>query len=234
MLTEIAPEPGRLPMRLSGDAQRLADAFSQSPPPPNPHTHPAEPAEAAKPWTPTELDNLLAGVQQEEMPEGARHVVTPDGPMVLTPPPFALKPTIMSPRERQYARAISIKLPSGYVVCPQVRLDALVTPRRPAEGMSAEEWRTWRKRVRLRAVDFVICALPEWRPVVAIEIEPQERGVKPFQRDRIEDEVFAVVGLPLVRCSGTPGEDWGMIAPYVKARAGSRSASLDPDGTGAG
>lgn len=229
---EIANQTVRVPMRApdpSPSQDGVAAFLGASTAAPR-----AEPEIATVPWSPADVDLLLRAERGEAVAPDARMVETPDGPMVLTRPPFALRQALMSPRQRQYARAIALKLPSGYVVCPQVRLDALVVPTKPGTRGSAEDWRNWRRRVRLRAVDFVICALPEWRPVVAIDIEPQERSVRAHQRDRIGDEVFAEVGLPLIRCSGTPGEDWGMIAPYVSARAGTRSASVDPDGTGVG
>lgn len=225
----IANQEGRLPMRGESAAAAVTPLTQFLSPEPS---RARDDSPGPREWSSADLDHLLT--QRPEPAPNGSVVETPDGPMVLTPPPFVLRPSLMSTRERAYARAIALKLPSGYVVCPQVRLDALVIPVKPGTRGSAEDWRDWRKRVRLRAVDFVICALPEWRPVVAIEIEPQERSVRPFQRDRIEDEVFSEIGLPLIRCSGTPGDDWAMIAPYVKPRAGSRSSSIDPDGTGAG
>lgn len=146
---------------------------------------------------------------------GARLVMTPDGPMLLTRAPFRLKRSVMSHRERQFARALAVKLPSGYVACPQVRLDGLVTPMNP-RGWDARDWATWRRRVRMRAVDIVICRLPEWTPVVALDITPTEHDARSAPRDGIAAEVCAEVGLPVVRCSRSPSEDWKLIEPYVR------------------
>lgn len=163
-------------------------------------------------WTPETVSWLLA----DERPAPARTVLTPDGPMVLTTPPFKLRRSIMSARERDYARAVAVRMPSGFVVCPQVRLDALLTPTSPKDR-PIDDWRNWRRRVRLRAVDLVICRLPDWAPVLALEIEPAERRAGAFQQDRMIDEALAEVGLPLLRCSGDPAQDWAMIAPYLAA-----------------
>ncbi|MGD9691832.1 MAG: DUF2726 domain-containing protein [Phycisphaerales bacterium] len=164
-----------------------------------------------------QVDNKSSGVSDpnEGTTPGARVVMTPDGPMLLTRAPFRLKRSVMTHRERQFARALAVKLPSGYVACPQVRLDGLVSPVNP-RGWDARDWATWRRRVRLRSVDIVICRLPEWTPVVAIEISPTEHDARAASRDGIVAEVCAEVGLPVVRCSRTPSEDWKLIEPYVR------------------
>lgn len=164
-------------------------------------------------WSPEEVDWLLADTHIGRG-WGARKVMTPDGPMVLTTPPFRLRKSIMNYRERAYARAVSVMLPSGFVMCPQVRLESILTPMHP-DGRPVEDFRNWRRRVRMRAVDFVICRLPEWSPVVAMEIE-REKSAKAFARDKMIDETLAEAGLPLIRCSGSPQEDWAMIRPYLK------------------
>jgi len=156
----------------------------------------------------------LAWMLREEKP-ASRRVMTPNGPMELTSPPFTLRSSIMSSRERWYARAISVKLPSGFVICPKVRLDTLLTPL-PPDDRPVEDWREWRQRVRVRAVDFVICRMPDWEPVVAVLIDTPDRSVNSMQTDRLLDETLAEVGLPFIRCSGSPRTDWPMIAPYVK------------------
>ncbi|MBL0921143.1 MAG: DUF2726 domain-containing protein [Phycisphaerales bacterium] len=175
-------------------------------------------------WSPEEVDWLLADTHIGRG-WGARTVQTPDGPMVLTTPPFRLRKSIMNYRERSYARAVSVMLPSGYVMCPQVRLESLLTPMHP-DGRPVEDFRNWRRRVRMRAVDFVICRLPEWSPIVAMEIE-KEKSAKAFARDRMIDETLAEAGLPLIRCSGSPQEDWAMIRPYLKPTAARHGAKAD-------
>lgn len=162
-------------------------------------------------WSPAEVDWLLAKpLHQAE----ARRVMTPDGPMILTRPPFKLRRSIMSHREREYARSIAVRMPSGFVMCPQVRLDALLTPTAPKDR-PIDDWRNWRRRVRLRAVDFVICRMEDWSPVLALEVEPRERSTAAETRDKMIDETLAEVGLTLIRCSGEPEKDWAMIKPYL-------------------
>jgi hypothetical protein len=151
-----------------------------------------------------------------------RMVNTPDGEMIVTTPPFELRQTLLGRRETAYARAIGRKLPQGVVLCPKVRLESLLTPTAP-DGRDVEDWRTWRKRVRLRAVDFVVCDTRhgEWRPVIAINVDRPEMAVRKVGGgvDRMIDEVLGAAGLPFVRCSGDPESDWGMIAPYVRESA---------------
>ncbi len=177
-------------------------------------------------WSGEEIDWLLA--RPEERVE-SRTVVTPDGPMALTRPPFKLRKSIMSFRERGYARAIAVRMPSGFVMCPQVRLDALLTPTSP-KGRPIDDWRNWRRRVRLRAVDFVICRMHDWSPVVALEVEARERSASAQTRDKMIDEALHEVGLALIRCSGEPEHDWAMIEPYLTEGA-RQPAGPSPDET---
>ncbi|MBX3359469.1 MAG: DUF2726 domain-containing protein [Phycisphaeraceae bacterium] len=151
-----------------------------------------------------------------------RLVTTPDGEMILTTPPFSQRPTLLSNREAEYAAAIRKRLPESLVLCPKVRLESMVMPT-PPDGRDPADWRTWRKRVRVRAVDLVICDARTWRPVLAIEIDQPGTHARQVAGgvDRMVDEVLATVGIPLVRCRGDDASaDWPMIAPYLAGAAG--------------
>ncbi|GEM_PF-1188159 len=162
-------------------------------------------------------------------PIGGKIVDTPDGEMVITTPPFVLRPQIFSKRVGRYFNRLTGRLPIWVVACPRVRLESLVTPTAP-DGRDPDDWTQWRKRVRLRAIDIVICDRRSWKPLVAIMLEPapgrrfQQRGASIGTstalllgggQDRMIDEVLAHVGLPLVRGSGDLAQDWALIEPYV-------------------
>jgi hypothetical protein len=154
-----------------------------------------------------------------------RMVVTPEGEMILTEPPFALRETLLNRREAAYAAAIREGIRrlgvEGLEVCPKVRLESLVTPT-PPDGRDAADWRAWRRRVRVRAVDLVVVDVRGggWRPVVAVEVDRPAAATRVGGGvDRMVDEVLGRVGLPLVRCTGDPASDWGMIEPYIRGRA---------------
>ncbi len=220
----------RLPMRESWRHTQAKDITGMTPEQMDAQDEAAASLRRPLDWSPEEVDWLLADTQIGRG-WGARKVMTPDGPMVLTTPPFRLKKSLMNYRERAYARAMSVMLPTGFVMCPQVRLESLLTPRHP-DGRPVEDFRNWRRRVRMRAVDFVICRLPEWAPVVAMEIE-KEKSAKAFARDRMVDEALMEAGLPLIRCSGTPQDDWAMIRPYLKnvaVRHGATNGHANGDG----
>jgi hypothetical protein len=156
-------------------------------------------------------------------------VNTPDGEMVITTPPFALRPQLFSRRVGRYYNGLTRRLPAWVVACPRMRLDSLVTPT-PPDGRDPDDWTHWRKRVRMRALDIVICDRRSWKPLVAIMLDPPPGGR--FARrsgsngtttalviaggvDRMIDEVLAHVGLPLIRGSGDLAADWPMIEPYI-------------------
>jgi hypothetical protein len=159
---------------------------------------------------------------------GGRIVQTPDGETVITTPPFALRPQMLSNRLGRYANGLGKRLPAWLIACPRVRLESLVTPT-PPDGRDAADWSQWRKRVRVRAVDVVICDRRTWRPVLAIMLKPASRFTRKGGtngtvtamtigggEDRMIDEVLGHVGLTLIHGSGKIADDWPMIEPYLE------------------
>lgn len=159
---------------------------------------------------------------------GGQIVRTPDGEAVITTPPFALRTQMLTTRLGRFINRLSGRLPAWMIACPRVRLDSLVTPT-PPDGRDPDDWSQWRRRVRLRAVDVVICDRRSWRPILAITLQPVGRFGRGDSsngrlaalaigggRDRMIDEVLAHVGLPLVVATGHMAEDWKLIAPYVE------------------
>jgi len=148
-----------------------------------------------------------------------RVVETEDGESIITTPPFRLRESVFSKRHGRFATALIRRLPPWLVIAPRVRLDALVTPTSP-DGRDADDWRTWRKRVRLRCVDLVLCDRRTWKPILAIIFERENVGPRASLigggQDRIIDEVLASIGLPYVRITGHLREDWHAIRPYVE------------------
>lgn len=174
-------------------------------------------------------DSTAGGVIQPEPPAvGGRIVQTPDGEAVITTPPFALRPQMLSNRLGRYTNAVNKRLPAWMIACPRVRLESLVTPT-PPDGRDADDWGQWRRRVRLRAVDLVVCDRRTWRPILAIMLNPATRASRRADgangtataltfgggRDSMIDEVLAHVGLTLIHGSGKLADDWPMIEPYL-------------------
>ena len=146
-----------------------------------------------------------------------RLVMTPDGEAILTTPPFELREAIFTHKSGRYVSALYRRVPPWVVVCPKVRLDALLTPTAP-DGRDAEDWRTWRNRVRVRSVDFVLCDRRTWKPLLAVVIDGAHSDAHKVGggKDRIIDEVLGAVGLPFVRGTGRFVDDWPMIRPHVE------------------
>lgn len=158
---------------------------------------------------------------------GGRIVQTPDGEMVITTPPFALRPQMISSRHGRFVNGLSKRLPAWIIACPRVRLESLVTPT-PPDGRDPDDWSQWRRRVRVRAVDVVLCDRRTWKPILAIMLKPASRLSRKAGtngtvtaltfgggQDRMIDEVLNHVGLDLVHVSGRIAEDWPLIQPYV-------------------
>lgn len=165
-----------------------------------------------------------------------RLVMTPEGEAILTTPPFELRESLFTNRSGRYVSALYRRVPPWVVVCPKVRLDALLTPT-PPDGRDAEDWRTWRNRVRMRSVDFVLCDRRTWKPLLAMVIDTAHNDAHKLGggKDRIVDEVLGAVGLPFVRGTGRFVDDWPMIRPYIEhailpAPQESEAAPLDEAG----
>lgn len=203
----------------SGERVPLAPAGAK----PAPSLHSQRPQPEAT-WLPasTAADALsMSGVAEGER---GRLVNTPDGERILTRPPFELRAALLSRQGTRYFNALARRVPTWVVVCPRVRLDSIVQARNPTRtpAMDALDWATWRRRVRMRSVDYVLCDRRTFRPLLAMLIE--RPPISPGKRvafeiaggqDRIPDEVFQVAGLPMLRLSGNFREDWPLIRPYV-------------------
>ena len=147
-----------------------------------------------------------------------RVVHTPDGEMILTTPPFALREMLFTSRSGRFVNLLSRRVPAWVMLCPRVRLDSLLTPTKP-DGRDPADWRDWRRRVRLRSVDLVLCDRRTWKPLVAVLLVPKSSvDVRKVAggHDRMIDEVLAVAGLPLLRLTGDFEKDWPLIKPYVE------------------
>lgn len=150
----------------------------------------------------------------------ARFVTTPDGDMLLTQPPFQLRPSLFTDRAARYATAIARRLPPWVVISPRVRLDTLLSPTAP-DGRDADDWRTWRRRVRLRSVDLLLVDRRTWAPLVAIVFQREADARRLGRgghgaRDMMVDEVLRHVGLPVVVATGRMAEDWPMVRPWIE------------------
>lgn len=148
-----------------------------------------------------------------------RLVQTLDGEAILTAPPFTLRDGLMSKKGVKYYRSLVARVPAWIVVCPKVRLDSFIVPINPA-GMNALDWATWRRRSRLRGVDFLICDARGFRPLLAIMFhrgtDKANRTTPGGGQDRIIDEVCMAIGLPMLRLTGSFRKDWPLIKPYVE------------------
>jgi hypothetical protein len=151
-------------------------------------------------------------------PTTGRLVNTPDGEMILTSPPFALRDAIFSQKSGRFVNMISRRAPAWVMACPRVRLDSLLTPTKP-DGRDPADWRDWRRRVRLRSIDLVLCDRRSWKPLVAILFDHRRsidvRRIAGGQ-DRMIDEVLGAVGLPLLRLTGEFERDWPLVKPYLE------------------
>lgn len=179
-----------------------------------------------------DIASLLGDTRGEQTGSLGRLVKTPDGEAILTNPPFRLRSAVFSKRHGRYAASVMRRLPPWLVLMPRVRLDTLVTPTSP-DGRDPDDWRTWRRRVRMRSVDLILCDRRTWSPILAILFDRTAEGSRASMigggRDNIVDEVLLSIGLPFVRATGNLKEDWHVIRPYVEQAMLPSVGELDAD-----
>lgn len=110
--------------------------------------------------------------------------------------PVSVKPRFFSRSEQALYTALTEVLHgSDYTVFPNVRLnDIFKIDVKDAERQSAYA------RLRDKHVDFLIVALDEHQPVVAIELDgDSHKAAVQQKRDRVKDTAFRSAGLPLLR-----------------------------------
>lgn len=226
---ETRREQRRQRFELMDTGQRLPLAEDRPPPPPGPIGEIAGFVATEAPPAPSTLSANVIETREEKLVEEILHgkaepvpqgrfVQSADGEVLLTTPPFRKREAIFSKRHGRYALALARRLPPWLVICPKVRLDTLVSPTSP-DGRDADDWREWRRRVRMRAVDLVLVDRRTWEPLLAIMLErdhPATATTLGGGKDRIIDEVLAAVDLPLVRGKGSFKDDWPAIRPYVE------------------
>jgi len=182
---------------------------------------------AAPPMTTRLLDELRAELRESDGAgsgdggEGRRRVVmTVDGPVEWSEPPFRAAGVLFAGREARVLSAVCGRLPGGFVLAGGVRLDALLEPVRPSDG-SFETWRTWRERVRRRSVSGVICHAGSWRPVLCVlVVEPVKATSLGGGRDRITTEALQAAGVAFVEIEGELDADWGRIEAVLREARG--------------
>ncbi|MFB9993113.1 DUF2726 domain-containing protein [Deinococcus oregonensis] len=109
--------------------------------------------------------------------------------------PIKLKGYFFSKSELAFFQTLEGALPQGFRVFPNVRLNDLfliTAPQHQRQGTYA--------RLRDKHVDFLIVALPDFRPVCAIELDGASHDQPQQQyRDAVKDVAFRSAGLPLLR-----------------------------------
>jgi hypothetical protein len=111
------------------------------------------------------------------------------------PPRFVLYDSLLSFQERRFYSALLRATERRYEVMVKVRMGDLVKlANHPADA------KYHRNQVLCKHVDFVLCTVGMVRPLLAIELDdPSHRYPDHAARDQFKNDLFAAVGLPLLR-----------------------------------
>ena len=142
---------------------------------------------------------------------------TPTVPVHLD---VAVKLAFFSRSEGQFFRTLERTLPREYRVFPNVRLNDLFVITAPPQQRQATY-----ARLRDKHVDFLIVALPDHRPVAAIELDGKSHdSSKQQHRDAVKDTAFRSAGLPLLRVrteeTHTPASLTALLQPHLGTAEG--------------
>lgn len=149
---------------------------------------------------------------ESDLPAVERGPATPTVPEHLD---VAVKLCFFSRSEHHFFRALEQALPAGYRVFPNVRLNDVFVITAPLE-----QRRGTYARLRDKHVDFLIVALPDHRPVAALELDGRSHDNSQQQhRDAVKDTAFRSAGLPLLRVrveeAHTPASLQALLWPHL-------------------
>jgi hypothetical protein len=143
--------------------------------------------------------NRLQGCLGFLFPTPARTGV--GAPSALTYP-YRARSAFLSPAEITFYRVLQTAVASRYAIFPKVRLlDLCDVTDRPVN-------QTAMNRIDRKHVDFLLCDPTTFKPLKAIELDDSthERRRR-ADRDAFVDQIFQVIGLPLVHIQAQSGYD---------------------------
>jgi len=106
--------------------------------------------------------------------------------------PVKVKRSLLTRSERAFYQALCEVVPPGRLVLTAVRLSDLFSVQAQPEQMAA--------RLRDKHVDFLVVSLPDFRPLVGIELDGASHGAaEQAYRDAVKDGLFQSGGLRLLR-----------------------------------
>lgn len=116
---------------------------------------------------------------------------------------------LLSEWERRALLAFRAQLPTGFYLCPQVRLadlvEIVVDTRRFPEALN---------RVAGKSVDFVVIELATGRPALVIELDDKSHNeFHRQQRDRFVNELMEALSIPLRRFTPSMTLDLADVFP---------------------
>jgi very-short-patch-repair endonuclease len=168
-------ETDGLPRSATADGRPVI-APAAPPPPPD-----AAPPPPALPKRPADDDSLA--------PTVARDIVGDE------PPRFVLNNSLLTFQERKLYLALLRATERRYEVMAKVRLGDIVRL-----GNNPADAKFHRNQVLCKHVDFVLCTVGMLRPLLVVELDDaSHQWPDHAARDQFKNDLFAAVGLPLLR-----------------------------------
>ena len=108
---------------------------------------------------------------------------------------YSRKDTIMTDGEISFYRRLEAIAGDRYYIFPQIHIDLLVDHQRKGQN-----WQGALNAIQRKSVDYVLCDKQTMKTVYAVELDDSTHdSVKRIARDAGVEDMFASIGLPLVR-----------------------------------
>jgi hypothetical protein len=109
---------------------------------------------------------------------------------------YKLKDKVMNASEKTFYQMLKRQLPDKYLILSKVRIEDFVEV--PYKNHSYLDIQSLRSRVKSRHVDFLICALEDTKPLLAVELDgPSHYKKDRIFRDMFIDGLYKNIGLPV-------------------------------------
>ena len=124
--------------------------------------------------------------------------------------------TILTPAEREFAKALDESLPPGVRLLAKVRLSDVFFVHK---DLDAAKRSRARNRINQMDVDFLLVRASDFSPLLGVELDepPRPKDVRP-KRDRFVNQVFASCALPLVHVPAQASYDLAELREKIDAQ----------------
>lgn len=127
--------------------------------------------------------------------------------------PYEKKKYLLNISERTFFEAISERLPSQYVIYPQIVMSAIIE----TKTSKRDFWR-YNNKINKKIIDFVIFEKKFLQPLLAIEYDgPTHEHRDRMESDKLKNEALGVAGIKIKRVTHSENLDYDMLSDAINS-----------------